>query len=118
VIEGTTARQPIELNRKPLSLASMTSILQDRSLICLSCGSLTKRVWRCGNGLRVFSPYHDVGIGIGKDVAPKDIEALKRSRAVLAIIDGVDTGTIFEVGYARALRNLSLRLCSQHQKSL
>ena len=55
-----------------------------------------------GLGLKVFSPYHDVGIGQGKDVAPKDIEALLKSRAVFAVIDGGDTGTIFETGYARA----------------
>ena len=55
-----------------------------------------------GMGLRVFSPYHDIGIGPGSDVAPKDIDALEKSRAVLAILDGVDTGTVFEAGYARA----------------
>jgi nucleoside 2-deoxyribosyltransferase len=55
-----------------------------------------------GMGLKVFSPYHDIGIGPGKDVAPKDISALEKSRAVFAILDGVDTGTVFEAGYARA----------------
>jgi nucleoside 2-deoxyribosyltransferase/hydroxymethylpyrimidine/phosphomethylpyrimidine kinase len=55
-----------------------------------------------GMGLRVFSPYHDIGIGPGSDVAPKDIDALEKSRAVIAILDGVDTGTVFEAGYARA----------------
>lgn len=55
-----------------------------------------------GMGLSVFSPYHDIGIGPGHDVAPKDIDALGKSRAVLAILDGVDTGTVFEAGYARA----------------
>ncbi len=55
-----------------------------------------------GMGLKVFSPYHDIGIGPGKDVAPKDIDALEKSRAVFAILDGVDTGTVFEAGYARA----------------
>lgn len=61
------------------------------------------RVAMRGLGLKVFSPYHDVGVGKGQEVAPKDIEALKNSRAVLAVIDGVDTGTVFEAGYARAL---------------
>jgi len=46
---------------------------------------------------------HDVGLGDGDDVAPKDIEGLKASRCVLALIDGLDTGTVFEVGYARSL---------------
>jgi hypothetical protein len=55
-----------------------------------------------GMGLRVFSPFHDIGPGPGSEVAPKDIEALERSRAVLAILDGTDTGTVFEAGFARA----------------
>jgi hypothetical protein len=54
-------------------------------------------------GLRVFSPLHDVGFGSAHDVAPRDIEALKSSRAVIALLDGLDTGTVFEIGYARAL---------------
>jgi nucleoside 2-deoxyribosyltransferase len=56
-----------------------------------------------GMGLRVFSPLHDVGMGHAQDVAPKDIEALKVSRAVLALVDGLDSGTLFEIGYARCL---------------
>src|SRR4029077_18280024 len=56
-----------------------------------------------GMGLRVFSPLHDVGLGDGDDVAPRDIEGLKESRCVLALVDGVDAGTVFEIGYARSL---------------
>ena len=56
-----------------------------------------------GMGLRVFSPFHDVGMGCAHDVAPKDIEALKSSRVLLALVDGLDAGTIFEIGYARSL---------------
>ena len=60
------------------------------------------RVSLQGMGLKVFSPYHDIGIGVGAGVAPKDIEALEKSRTVFAILDGVDTGTVFEAGFARA----------------
>jgi nucleoside 2-deoxyribosyltransferase/hydroxymethylpyrimidine/phosphomethylpyrimidine kinase len=56
-----------------------------------------------GMGLRVFSPLHDIGLGSGRDVAPQDVEGLKRCRAILALVDGLDAGTIFEVGYARSL---------------
>lgn len=56
-----------------------------------------------GMGLRVFSPLHDVGLGDGDDVAPRDIEGLRASRCVLALVDGVDAGTVFEIGYARSL---------------
>ncbi len=53
-------------------------------------------------GLSVFSPFHDVGIGPAEEVAPKDIEALDHTDGVFAIVDGLDAGTVFEVGYARA----------------
>ena len=56
-----------------------------------------------GMGLKVFSPLHDIGLGSGRDVAPRDIDGLKRCRAILALVDGLDAGTVFEIGYARSL---------------
>ena len=53
-------------------------------------------------GLDVFSPLHDVGEGPANVVAPADIKALKECDVVFAILDGLDSGTLFEVGYARA----------------
>ena len=53
-------------------------------------------------GLNVFSPYHDVGLGKASDVVHKDLEALRSADIVFAIADGLDPGTIFEVGYARS----------------
>lgn len=53
-------------------------------------------------GVKVFSPYHDVGEGKAEDVAPKDIDALNGCDCVFAIVDGLDSGTIFEIGYAVA----------------
>jgi len=54
-------------------------------------------------GLRVFSPYHDIGLGSAADVVEKDLEAIHNSDLVLALTDGLDSGTIYEIGYARAL---------------
>lgn len=54
-------------------------------------------------GLRVFSPYHDIGLGSADDVVSKDIEAIEASDLMLALVDSLDAGTIYEVGYARAL---------------
>lgn len=51
-------------------------------------------------GYNVFSPFHDVGIGNASDVVPEDIEAIKHANVLLALCDGHDPGTIFEVGYA------------------
>nr|WP_315463310.1 PfkB family carbohydrate kinase [uncultured Rhodoferax sp.] len=53
-------------------------------------------------GFSVFSPIHDVGEGLPSEVAPADLIGLDGSGVVLALLDGLDTGTIFEVGYARA----------------
>lgn len=54
-------------------------------------------------GLRVFSPYHDVGLGQPAQVAGQDLDALRACRVVVACLEGYDPGTVFEVGYARAL---------------
>jgi hypothetical protein len=56
-----------------------------------------------GQGLRVFSPLHDVGFGTAEEIAPQDLRALEACDGVFAVIDGLDAGTLFEVGYARAL---------------
>jgi len=52
-------------------------------------------------GAKVFSPLHDVGPG-GDEVALPDLDGLDKSNSVLALLDEVDTGTVFEVGYALA----------------
>ena len=53
-------------------------------------------------GIKVFSPLHDVGIGNAEEVTDKDVEGLNQSDVVLAIGDGLDSGTLFECGYAVA----------------
>jgi len=67
-------------------------------------------------GLKVFSPLHDVGLGSGVDVAPADLEGLERSTVVLAIVNGVDPGTIFEIGYARA-KGIPVIIFVQNEKA-
>jgi len=54
-------------------------------------------------GLKVFSPYHDVGRGSADDVVELDLKGIRDCDVVLAIGDGLDSGTIYEVGYARAI---------------
>ncbi|ENR6008783.1 TPA: PfkB family carbohydrate kinase [Citrobacter freundii] len=53
-------------------------------------------------GLEVFSPYHDVGHGEAEDVVEKDLDGIKNADIIFAIGDGLDAGTIYEIGYARA----------------
>ncbi len=51
-------------------------------------------------GAQVFSPVHAVGPGPASIVAPEDIKGLESSDVVFAVLNGLDTGTIFEIGYA------------------
>lgn len=53
-------------------------------------------------GFRVFSPFHDVGHGCHEDVVHQDLLGIDQSDILFAIGDGLDAGTIFEIGYARA----------------
>jgi nucleoside 2-deoxyribosyltransferase len=50
-------------------------------------------------GALVFSPFHDVGVG-AEEVARRDLTGLDLSTSLLALLDGVDAGTMFEAGYA------------------
>ncbi|MDT0263417.1 PfkB family carbohydrate kinase [Jatrophihabitans lederbergiae] len=50
-------------------------------------------------GVDVFSPVHDVGLG-GLEVAEADLAGLAACSGVLALFDGADPGTIFEIGWA------------------
>ncbi|WP_036109627.1 MULTISPECIES: PfkB family carbohydrate kinase [Luteibacter] len=52
--------------------------------------------------IQVLSPYHLVGPGPADEVVAEDLRYLDESDLVLAIGDGMDAGTIFEVGYAKA----------------
>lgn len=53
-------------------------------------------------GFHVFSPFHDVGFGVAEEVVPADIQALDTTDVMFAILEGLDSGTLFEIGYARA----------------
>ncbi|MDO8473396.1 MAG: PfkB family carbohydrate kinase [Dehalococcoidia bacterium] len=53
-------------------------------------------------GMDVFSPLHDIGSGPAETVVSADLEGLHGCDRVLALVDGGDVGTIFEIGYARA----------------
>lgn len=54
-------------------------------------------------GMSVFSPIHDVGPGTADVVVKQDLAAIAQCDAVFAILNGSSPGTVFEVGYARAL---------------
>ena len=54
-------------------------------------------------GADVRSPWHDVGLGPASAVAQADLDHLSSAHGVLALLDGLDPGTLFEVGYAKAM---------------
>jgi hypothetical protein len=56
-----------------------------------------------GQGFKVFSPLHHVGRGPANEVYDRDIKGIEECDLVFACVDGLDSGTIFEVGYARAI---------------
>ena len=56
-------------------------------------------------GVKVLSPIHEIGEGPPNEVGPADIFALEHCHLVFALVDGIDAGTLFEIGYARA-RNI------------
>lgn len=63
---------------------------------------IINEVWQVfkGLGLSVFSPFHDVGPGKAEEVVDKDLNGLNESEIVFALVDGLDSGTLFEIGYA------------------
>jgi hypothetical protein len=54
------------------------------------------------HGVQVFSPLHDVGVS-KKDIFTSDINGLMGADIVFAICNGLDAGTLFEIGYATSV---------------
>jgi nucleoside 2-deoxyribosyltransferase len=54
-------------------------------------------------GMDVFSPMHDVGLGPAHSVVPADIQAIRDCDAMLCLLCTLDPGTVFEAGFARSL---------------
>jgi hypothetical protein len=58
-----------------------------------------------GEGADVISPVHDIGRAADYDsleeVAQQDLDAIERADLVFTLLDHLDSGTHFELGYAR-----------------
>ena len=65
--------------------------------------------------VEVFSPMHDVGFGEAGVVATADLVGLETCDMVLAIVDGLDSGTLFEIGYAKS-RGISVLVFAENEK--
>lgn len=67
-------------------------------------------------GMNVFSPYHDIGAGAAAAVVALDIEGIINCDLLFAIADGMDAGTIYEVGYAKALGKPVIVYCENESE--
>ena len=53
-------------------------------------------------GVKVFSPFHDIGLGDDTIIAKKDLEGIENSDIIFCILDNFDSGTLIESGYSLA----------------
>lgn len=98
---------PSALRRRPrVYLAGPFFDVAQRWLVDLAARSLTQL------GAEVFSPFHEVGIG-GTDVAALDLAGLAHCDSVLALLDGLDAGTVFEVGWATCAEMPVVAFCQR-----
>ena len=51
----------------------------------------------------VFSPFHSLGISCDSEIAKKNLQEISSCDVLLAILNVLDPGTLFEIGYARSL---------------
>jgi nucleoside 2-deoxyribosyltransferase/sugar/nucleoside kinase (ribokinase family) len=108
------ARSGIELHRVPFGAAGAVrkKVYIAGPLFSFAHRWFISEVRRClhDQGVKTFSPYHEVGL-LSADapleemrrVAAADLQGLKDCAAVFAIVDGLDAGTLFEIGYAVSL---------------
>lgn len=67
-------------------------------------------------GFKVFSPYHDVGPGPADQVASKDLAGIDDCDIMFALLDDMDPGTLFEIGYAKAKGKTVVIYISNHNE--
>ncbi|MFC4477859.1 PfkB family carbohydrate kinase [Flavobacterium chungangensis] len=53
-------------------------------------------------GIKVFSPFHDIGLGDETSIAKKDLEGIEKSDIIFCVLDNFDSGTLIESGYSLA----------------
>jgi hypothetical protein len=54
-------------------------------------------------GVKVFSPFHDIGLGDDETIAAKDLEGIKNSDIIFCVFDNLDSGTLIESGFSLAM---------------
>lgn len=87
----------INSDKKKVYLAGPFFTMSERWLI----KELRKSLIDFGN--LVFSPFHDVGLGSTQTIVDQDIEGIVNADVLLAVVSGLDPGTLYEIGFAKAL---------------
>lgn len=54
-------------------------------------------------GVKVFSPFHDIGLGNTESIAIKDLQGINDSDIIFCILDNLDSGTLIESGFSLAM---------------
>jgi nucleoside 2-deoxyribosyltransferase len=54
-------------------------------------------------GVKVFSPFHDIGLGDDETIAIKDLQGIKDSDIIFCVFDNLDSGTLIESGFSLAM---------------
>ena len=95
--------QPLKIDS--ISLVKKTVYLAG-PIFTLSNLILIDKIRDCflGLGVGVFSPYHDIGLGNDEKIAQLDLKAIENCDAIFAVVDGLDSGTLIELGYAMAIK--------------
>ncbi|MGJ8716136.1 MAG: PfkB family carbohydrate kinase [Maribacter stanieri] len=86
--------QYIDLSKKQIYLASPFFSLAELILI-----DKIRSVF-LAFGIKVFSPFHDIGLGDDISIAKKDILGIEDSDIIFCVFDNLDPGTLVESGYS------------------
>lgn len=69
-------------------------------------------------GVKVFSPYHDIGLGDEETIAIKDLQGIRNSDLIFCVFDNLDSGTLIESGFSLAMNKKIIgyhRTCEESQ---
>ncbi|MDP1807909.1 MAG: PfkB family carbohydrate kinase, partial [Acidimicrobiales bacterium] len=105
-VEAMAAKPPPAPKPVRVYLAGPFFDVAQRWLVELSATALRQL------GAEVFSPFHEVGVGV-PDAAAQDLDGLRSGDVVLALLDGADPGTVFEVGWASRARIPVISYCER-----
>jgi len=88
--------KPNNLSEKQVYLASPFFALSELILVDKIRNALLSF------GVKVFSPFHDIGFGEAISVAKKDLDGINNSDIVFMVLDNLDSGTLIESGFSMA----------------